>query len=55
MHRSIPICDLTIGVCRDGLHPDRANENQGVEATLAFLQALLELRPKENTLQPVEA
>jgi hypothetical protein len=26
------------------LHPDRANENQGAESTLAFLQSLLELR-----------
>jgi hypothetical protein len=38
------------GGCRDGLHPDRQNENQGAESTLAFLQALLELRIDENTL-----
>jgi len=43
------------GGCRDGLHPDRANENQGAESTLAFLQALLELRLADNVLQPVEA
>jgi len=32
------------GSCRDGLHADRANENQGAESTLSFLQALLEMR-----------
>jgi len=32
------------GGCRDGLHADRANENQGAESTLSFLQALLEMR-----------
>jgi len=40
------------GGCRDGLHPDRPNENQGAESTLAFLQALLELRLAENVLPP---
>lgn len=51
---SIPIYDPTTGGCRDGLHPDRPNENQGAESTLAFLQALLELRLAENTVQPLE-
>jgi len=45
---SLPIYDPTTGGCRDGLHPDRANENQGAESTLAFLQSLLELRLAEN-------
>lgn len=45
---NLPIYDPTTGGCRDGLHPDRANENQGAESTLAFLQALLELRLVEN-------
>lgn len=52
---NLPVYDPTTGGCRDGLHPDRANENQGAESTLAFLQALLELRLAENTLQSVEA
>jgi hypothetical protein len=47
---NLPIYDPTTGGCRDGLHPDRPNENQGAESTLAFLQALLELRLAENTL-----
>ena len=51
----IPIYDPTTGGCRAGLHPDRPNENQGAESTLAFLQALMELRLAENTLQPTEA
>jgi hypothetical protein len=36
--------DAKTGGCRDGLHPDRANENQGAESTLSFLMALLEMR-----------
>jgi hypothetical protein len=47
---SLPIYDPTTGGCRDGLHPDRPNENQGAESTLAFLQALLELRLSEETI-----
>lgn len=39
-----PLYDPTTGGCRDGLHPDRANENQGAESTLAFLLALTEMR-----------
>jgi glycosyltransferase involved in cell wall biosynthesis len=42
--------DSVTGGCRDGLHPDRANENQGAESTLSFLTALLEMR----TLQALE-
>ena len=45
----LPIYDPTTGGCRDGLHPDRPNENQGAESMLAFLQALLELRLVEST------
>jgi glycosyltransferase involved in cell wall biosynthesis len=46
----LPLYDPTTGGCRDGLHADRPNENQGAESTLAFLQALLELRLAENTV-----
>jgi glycosyltransferase involved in cell wall biosynthesis len=45
---NLPIYDPKTGGCRDGLHPDRANENQGAESTLAYLQASLELRLSEN-------
>jgi glycosyltransferase involved in cell wall biosynthesis len=51
---NLPVYDPTTGGCRDGLHPDRPNENQGAESTLAFLQALLELRLAENPLLSVE-
>ena len=51
---NLPIYDPLTGGCRDGLHADRLNENQGAESTLAFLQALLELRLAENTLQSGE-
>ena len=47
---NITMYDPTTGGCRDGLHPDRPNENQGAESLLAFLQSLLELRLAENTL-----
>ena len=47
----LPLYDPTTGGCRDGLHPDRPNENQGAESTLAFIQTLLELRLAENTIQ----
>ncbi len=49
-----PIYDPTTGGCRDGLHPDRPNENQGAESTLAFLQSLLELRLAENGLHSLK-
>lgn len=48
------IYDPTTGGCRDGLHPDRANENQGAESTLAFLQSLLELRLAKHINLSVE-
>ncbi|HZV59109.1 MAG TPA: glycosyltransferase family 4 protein, partial [Candidatus Eremiobacteraceae bacterium] len=43
----IALYDSATGGCRDGLHPDRANENQGAESTLSFLMALLEMRQLE--------
>jgi glycosyltransferase involved in cell wall biosynthesis len=44
----IALYDPATGGCRDGLHPDRANENQGAESTLSFLMALLEMRQVEE-------
>jgi glycosyltransferase involved in cell wall biosynthesis len=43
----LPLYDSVTGGCRDGLHPDRANENQGAESTLSFLMALLQMRDME--------
>ena len=45
----LPLYDSVTGGCRDGLHPDRANQNQGAESTLSFLMALLEMRSLQNS------
>jgi len=41
------------GGCRDGLHVDRSNENQGAESMLAFLLSLTEMRLTQNTANAV--
>jgi hypothetical protein len=38
------------GGCRDGLHPNRANQNEGAESTVSFLLSLVEMRLAENAL-----
>jgi glycosyltransferase involved in cell wall biosynthesis len=43
-----PLYDSASGGCRDGLHPDRVNENQGAESSLSFLTALAEMRRAET-------
>jgi glycosyltransferase involved in cell wall biosynthesis len=45
----VPLYDALTGGCRDGLHPDRVNENQGAESTLSFLMALLEIQSAKVT------
>jgi glycosyltransferase involved in cell wall biosynthesis len=47
----LPLYDSVTGGCRDGLHPDRANENQGAESTLSFLTALIEMRSLQDPEQ----
>jgi glycosyltransferase involved in cell wall biosynthesis len=42
--KQLALCEPTTGGCRDGLHADRVNENQGAESTLSYLMALVELR-----------
>ena len=39
----LPLYDQQTGGCRDGLHIDRVNMNQGAESTLSYLMALTEL------------
>ena len=46
----LTLCDPRTGGCRDGLLPDRTNENQGAESTLAYLGALVEMRFLEASL-----
>ncbi len=41
--------DSSTGGCRDGLHPDRVNQNEGCESTLAFLLALTEMQALQST------
>ncbi len=41
---SSPLIDLETGSCRDGLHPDRANENRGGESVVSYLLSLAEIR-----------
>ncbi|HZL41877.1 MAG TPA: glycosyltransferase family 4 protein [Verrucomicrobiae bacterium] len=38
------------GGCRDALHVDRVNQNQGAESTLAFLLSLAELQIVQNAV-----
>ena len=41
---SVALVDPETGSCRDGLHPDRANENRGAESVLSYLLSLAEIR-----------
>ena len=42
-----PLYDPLSGGCRDALHADRINENEGAESTLSFLLALMDMRSDE--------
>src|SRR5580692_3896108 len=42
--------DSSTGGCRDALHPDRVNQNQGAESTLVFQLALAEMTRAEAVL-----
>ncbi len=48
----LPLYDSTTGGCSDGLHPDRVNENQGAESTLAFHLALAEMNSFQQLITP---
>ena len=50
----LPICDVDTGGCRDGLHIDRVNANQGAESTLSYLLALTELRTADKKRYEIE-
>lgn len=51
-HLQLPLYDATSGGCRDGLHADRPNENQGAESTLSFLLALVDMRGSDYARLP---
>ena len=42
-----PLYDPLSGGCRDALHVDRLNENEGAESTLSFLLALMDMHADE--------
>ena len=50
-----PLYDAGSGGCRDGLHVDRVNQNQGAESTLAFLISMAEMEALQNDLEIFEA
>jgi glycosyltransferase involved in cell wall biosynthesis len=58
---SVALVDPETGSCRDGLHPDRANENCGGESVLSYLLSLAEIRQLARSnietaqLQPLRA
>lgn len=47
---ALPLYDPITGGCADGLHPDRVNENQGAESSLAFHLALAEMTFSQHPL-----
>ena len=46
----LDVYDAGTGGCRDGLHQDRVNQNQGAESTLAFQMALAEMELTDRAL-----
>lgn len=60
-HLSLPLYDAASGGCRDGVHPESLNENQGAESTLAFWLSHLamhgagQVRPEVRARAPLEA
>ena len=56
---SQPLVDPDSGSCRDGLHPDRVNENCGGESAVSYLISLAEMRQvhraREDRFKPSRA
>jgi hypothetical protein len=46
-----PLYDAATGGCRDGLHADRPNQNQGAESTLSFLLAHTEISMLDSEIR----
>lgn len=49
----LSLYDPSTGGCRDGIHPDRLNQNQGAESTLSFMLSLAELLAFQQMRQPL--
>ena len=45
----VSLVDVETGSCRDGLHPDRANQNRGGESVVSYLLALSGIRQAYKT------
>jgi hypothetical protein len=45
--------DKRFGGCRDGLHPERINENQGAESTIAYLCSQVEMQKSYTPASPI--
>ncbi len=52
---ALSLYDPATGGCRDGLHPDRVNQNQGAESTLAFHLALADMNYATHPLSTANA
>jgi glycosyltransferase involved in cell wall biosynthesis len=50
----VALIDRATGSCRDGLHPDRPNENMGAESVLSYLLGQIDLRMFDHTVTPVK-
>jgi hypothetical protein len=46
----LELYDSKTGGCRDALHVDRVNRNEGAESTLAFLLSLAEMQFTQNAV-----
>jgi hypothetical protein len=47
----LPLYDSSTGGCRDAVHQDRVNENEGAESSLAFYLALGEMKLAQNIIE----
>jgi hypothetical protein len=45
------LIDPRTGGCRDGLHSDSVNQNQGAESTIAWLMSLLLMYEEQGDMQ----
>jgi hypothetical protein len=53
-NRGVALYNFRNGGCKDGLHPDRINENQGAESSLAFHLSLAAMKQANHSLiQPL--
>ncbi|MBA3038590.1 MAG: glycosyltransferase family 4 protein [Alphaproteobacteria bacterium] len=49
----VSLVDPETGSCRDGLHPDRPNENRGAESVLCYLISCAEIGRASRLVRPV--